>query len=101
MDEFGVSADRNDVRTHVFKRLLPLCQSGEFSRSDKGKIGGLEEKDRPSFCSLLPFEAEFAKITLCRLVRFKFEIRCFLPYAQTTACTRHKIASFSWLVRYR
>jgi len=63
MDELGVDADRDQLGVQFFELLVLLCQSSEFGRSDEGKIGGVEEKNRPFFCCLLLFETDLAKIT--------------------------------------
>jgi hypothetical protein len=60
--EFGVCAHRNNFGARLLEFIILLRQSSKFRGSDEGKVGRVEEKDRPFFCRHLGREAYFAEI---------------------------------------
>ena len=96
--EFGVGAHRNDFSAGLLEFIILLRQSSKFRRSDKGKVGRVEEKDSPFFCSHLGREAYFSKITPGWFVGLDLKVMDGLSNTDTAAIFRHDIAL---LCRYR
>jgi hypothetical protein len=92
VDKFGIRAYGNNFGAGFFEIFILLCQSSKFRRSNKGKIGGVEEKDGPLFCRFLSSEAVLAEIAFYGIVSFNLEIRHVLANSNTTAITRHDVA---------
>jgi hypothetical protein len=85
MHELGVSAHGNYLGAELLEFCILLCQSSEFRCSDKGEVGGVEEKDGPFFCGLQVRKTDFAEIRFCRFKGFEFEIGNFLSNLDATA----------------
>jgi hypothetical protein len=47
MDKLCISTYRNQLSPDFLKLFIPLCQSGKFSRSNKGEIRGVKKEDGP------------------------------------------------------
>jgi hypothetical protein len=61
MGELSIGAYGNDVAPHLLEAILLLCQSSEFSRSDEGEVGWIEEEAGPASPFFLFGQADFAK----------------------------------------
>lgn len=73
--ELRVGADGEYLGAGLFESFVLLCQSSKFSGSDEGKIGGIEEEDRPFLCGLLSCQGYFAEIALHGIEGLQLEIR--------------------------
>jgi hypothetical protein len=89
VSELGIRADGNDFGACFFEGFMLLCQSSEFSCSDKSKIGGVEEKDCPFSGGLLRGQRDFAEIAFRGIEGFELEIRYCLTYSYGATLFRH------------
>jgi hypothetical protein len=80
--ELGVRADRDDLRAELLEAIVLLCQSSEFSRSDEGEVGRVEEQHRPLAGLLLGGQLEGAEVALGGLEGGQGEVGHGLPDLQ-------------------
>lgn len=89
MNKLCVGAYGNDLCAGVPELILLLCQSSELGSSDKGKIGGIKEEDRPSLFRLERFEAHLAEIALRRLISLELEVGHILTDPKSATVLTH------------
>ena len=64
MNELCVRAYRDDLCARLLELIILLCQSSEFSSSDKSKISRIEKKYGPFIVFLQRLETYFAEVAL-------------------------------------
>jgi hypothetical protein len=96
--ELRISADCDNFGAHFFEPVGLLRQSSKFGRSNKCKIGRIEEKDGPLFLRFCLFETEGPKIFSHGIVRLEFKRRDRLSNSQRVVFTH--TPSFPFSVNY-
>jgi hypothetical protein len=97
VNKLGVGADGNDFRADFFKAPILLCQSSKFGRSDKGEVGGIEEKNGPFALGLDFIQADHAEVLPDRVIDLNLKGGNLLPYPET--CNRFTHIEFSSRMR--
>jgi hypothetical protein len=100
MDEFGISADGNNLGARLAELLMLLCQSSKLGRSDKGKVRGIKEEDSPFSAFSQRLQTHLPEIALPGLIRFKFKIRDVLSGSQAATVLAHSRPPSFFLTSY-